>query len=316
MANSKMVQYSVWHNCNNKCQFCLIDNKTFLPRKLQLESIANIKENLNHVDWINEFNRGVSLLGGELYYTDDKEIQNALLDLIDDIIEKVLKPNHAKGNYYCKYSTVTNGLYDPTFLFKCVEKIVSSVGLVGLDINFSYDIKYRYKTKEQEQLVLNNIKLFQEKYPEYILGVQSICTQYLIDEILHNNFLEKWYEENPHTSFELLYPHPIHTGIKLNDFFPKRQSIFDLIQYLSTHGFGDILEHFHSSVRNSSLFKHTGLYHRDDELENGEVNLKQKPELSRDKTAKNKKCFHSILYQCYSDSDRCLLCDLNSILGD
>ena len=111
MANSKMVQYSVWHNCNNKCQFCLIDNKTFLPRKLQLESIANIKENLNHVDWINEFNRGVSLLGGELYYTDDKEIQNALLDLIDDIIEKVLKPNHAKGNYYCKYSTVTNGLY-------------------------------------------------------------------------------------------------------------------------------------------------------------------------------------------------------------
>ena len=160
------------------------------------------------------------------------------------------------------------------------------------------------------------IEAFQEKYPEYILGVQSICTQYLIDEILHNNFLEKWYEKYPHTSFELLYPHPVHTGIRLDDFFPRRESIFELVEYLSTHGFGDVLEHFHSSVRNSSLFKHTGLYHRDDEFVDGKVDLKQKPELSRDKTAKNKKCFHSILYQCYSDSDRCLLCDLNSILGE
>ena len=79
MANSKMVQYSVWHNCNNKCKFCLIDNKTFLPKKLQLESIANIKENLNHVDWLHEFNRGVSVLGGELYFTNDKDIQRKRL---------------------------------------------------------------------------------------------------------------------------------------------------------------------------------------------------------------------------------------------
>ena len=314
--HSKMVQYSLWHNCNNRCKFCLIDNKTFITKELQLKSIAAIKDNLNYVDWINEFNRGVSLLGGEIYFSTDPDIQNALFDLISDIIEKVLKPNHKNGNYYCKYSTVTNGMYNPEFLFKCVDKVVSEVGLMGLDLNFSYDIKYRYTTKEQELLVLDNIKKFQERYPEYILGVQSICTQYLIDEILHNNFLEKWYEANPHTSFELLYPHPSHTGIKLEDFFPKRESMFELISYLSTHGFGDVLEHFHSSVQNSARFKHTGLYHREDQLSNNEIDTHQKPELSKDKTKYNKNCWHSTLYQCYSDSDKCLLCDLNSILGE
>ena len=176
-SNNKMVQYSVWHNCNNKCKFCLLKEKIFITKEQQIEVLERIKENLNHVDWLNEFNRGVSLLGGELYFITDKDVQNKLLELIDAIVEIVIKPNHERENYYCKYSTVTNGMYDPEFLFKCIDIVVNKVGLVGLDLNFSYDIKYRYPSEEKRLQAISTIKAFEARYPEYRLNVQTICAE-------------------------------------------------------------------------------------------------------------------------------------------
>jgi pyruvate-formate lyase-activating enzyme len=87
--------------------------------------------------------------------------------LIDDIIEKVLK---VSPNPECKFSSVTNGIYDPIFLFKVIDKIVDAVGLTKVDLNFSYDLKYRYKSEEDRLRVLKNIKLFHERY-NYLVGV-------------------------------------------------------------------------------------------------------------------------------------------------
>lgn len=310
----KMVQYKIWDNCNGNCQFCLIDHKQFLSKDEQLASIDLIRKNISYIDWVNEFNRGISILGGEVYNITDLDIQNAYYELLEDIIEKILIPNHTLyNNRLCKYSTVTNGNYDPSFLFKCIDKIITSVDIDAIDINFSYDIKYRYPNKETEDRVLNNISLFQKVYPNYKLGVQSICAQYLIDEILNNNFLEKWYDKNPNTFFNLLYPHKYHTGIELYDFFPKRSDIFRLLTYLQKNNYEDTLLHFHASVQNSAIFKYTGLYDKDKIFKN--TDFKQQPILSREKTNINPSCGHSTLYKCYSDCDNCILCDMNMLLG-
>lgn len=90
--------------------------------------------------------------------------------------------------------------------------------------------------------------------------------------------------------------------------------MFDLIDYLQSNGHYEVLERFLSSVTNSSTFKYTGL--QDKDLEYIPQDVKQKPILSKDKVEINPKCNHSTLYQCYSDSDRCLLCDINTIMGE
>ena len=87
--------------------------------------------------------------------------------LIDDIIEKVLK---VSPNPECKFSSVTNGIYDPAFLFKVIDKINEVVGMSKVDLNFSYDLKYRYKSEADRLQVLKNIKLFHERY-DYLVGV-------------------------------------------------------------------------------------------------------------------------------------------------
>ena len=86
-----MVQYGVWSNCCNSCDFCLREERIPYSKKKQLQSLDFIKENIKTIDWKNKFSFGVSLLGGELYYITDKKLQDSFMELIDIIIEYVLK---------------------------------------------------------------------------------------------------------------------------------------------------------------------------------------------------------------------------------
>lgn len=169
-----MVQYGVWPNCCNNCAFCLREERRPYSKEEQLLWLDRIKKNITLIDWENQFSFGISLLGGELYFITDKDLQESFLELIDVIIEKVLK---VSKNPSCKYSTVTNGLYNPEFLYKVIDKIVNSVGIQYVDVNFSFDLKYRFKNEEDKQLVLKNINDFHNRY-DYCVGVQMILTQY------------------------------------------------------------------------------------------------------------------------------------------
>ena len=305
--SGNMVQYGVWSNCCNACQFCLREERIPYTKKRQLQMLELIKENINYIDWKNQFSGGISLLGGELYYITDKELQNSFLELIDIIIEKILKVSE---NPECKYSTVTNGLYEPTFLYKVVDKIVDAVGINKVDINFSYDLKYRFKTEEDRLKVLKNINDFHNRY-DYKVGVQMILTQYVINEWKNGNFdVNDFIEKNiPNNSLCFLYPHPIKTGIQLEDFNFKRKDFLQFISYLQTANH-EIYYSFIQSVKNSSSYKYTGLKDRENN------NEKESPCLSDGKEIINDKCGHSMLYKCYADTDKCLMCDLKMIERD
>lgn len=296
-----MVQYSVWSNCSNSCDFCLRREREFYTLQKQLDSIAFIKKNINFIDWKHEYSYGISLLGGEIYYIQNKQLQNAFMDLINDIITKILLVSQ---NPDCKYSSVTNGLYDPVFLFKVIDLICDKVGLEKIDLNFSYDLKYRYKSDYDRQLVLNNIKKFHTKY-NYIVGVQMILTQHLINQIKNGKFnLNKFIEQDIcGNTLSFLYPHPIHTGKILNDFFFSRKDFLWFLQYLKNTNSQVYLNTIYST-KNSGIFKYTGFKHKDN------INkYDQQPVLSDGKEIINA-CGHSILYKCYSDSDKCMLCDI------
>jgi len=295
-----MVQYGVWPNCCNACQFCLRTERIPISLNKQIKRIRNIRANLNYVDWQDKFKDGISLLGGEIYFITDKNLQDEFMLLIDDIIDKVMLPNE-----YTVYSTVTNGLYDPTFLYRVVDRFLEKgIDKSKIDINFSYDLKYRFKTQSDAQRVIDNINAFHVKY-DYVVNVQMILTQYLIDMILNGIFKIEEFENSivPGNVLAFLYPHPIATGIKLDDFNFKRESLLEVCKFLREN-YSKNFEAFVSSVINSSRFKYTGL------LETNSNNIKQKPRLSSDKEHKNNSCGHSKLYQCYSDSDKCMLCDL------
>ena len=299
--NQYMVQYGVWSNCCNACDFCLRKERIPYSKKKQLFWLDNIKKNIPLIDWKDKFSYGISLLGGELYYITDKELQESFLELIDIIIEKILK---VSKNPNCKYSTVTNGIYNPEFLFKVIDKIVNAVGIEKVDVNFSYDLKYRFKTEETRKLCLDNINKFHKRY-NYSVGVQMILTQYVINLWKDNKFDVNSFIENdiPGNMLCFLYPHPIHTGKKLKDFFFKRSDFLKFILYLK-HSNNMVYKSFLYSTKNSGVFKYTGLINK------LYPDITEQPVLADGKEILNENCGHSILYKCYSDSDKCVLCDL------
>ena len=298
-----MVQYSIWPNCCNNCEFCLRKERIPYSREKQFNTLRRTRLNLDYVDWKGKFSDGISLLGGELYYIKDEELQNEFLLLIDDIIEKVLK---VSPNPHVKYSTVTNGLYSPEFLYKVIDKIVNAVGIQAVDLNFSYDLKYRYKNDNDRKLVLKNINEFHKRY-NYRVGVQMILTQYLIDmwkkgEFDVNNFINTYI---PGNNLCLLYPHPIETGIKLDDFNFKRSDLMKFLKYLKEANYFCYVS-FLLSVKNSCSYKYTGLKNRTT------LDYTEEPKFTDGKEILTE-CGHSILYRCYTDSNSCMLCDLMAL---
>lgn len=294
-----VLQFGVFPNCNGSCDFCLREERIPYNKEKQLWMIENIKKNITVIDWNDKFKFGISLLGGEIFYVTDKDVQNALLSLIDDIIEKILKVSPV-----ARFSTVTNGNYDPSFLYQCIDKIVNAVGIQAVDVNFSYDLKYRFKNEESRLRVLKNINEFHKKY-DYMVGVQMILTQYVIDLWKNGKFdVNDFIEQNiPGNMLCFLYPHKIHTGLVLNDFQFNRKDFFKFVRYLKTRN-DEIYLSFLQSTKNSAIFKYTGLKER------GLLGPYEEPKLSDGKEIINETCGHSTLYQCYSDCNKCMLCDL------
>lgn len=307
-----MVQYGLWPNCTNHCDFCLLLDREYKSVNERLNMLSAIKENIKYVDWKGKFSNGISLLGGEIYYTESEKIKASFLELIEEIIEVIIKPNKE-----AVYSTVTNGIYDSKILLEPTLELFNKYNVIDqVDINFSWDLKYRFHNDESLQLMIKNVNMVHDKYPQLYPTVQTCLTQYLIDAHLEGGFslLEYQKEHFPNTRLSLLYPHKINTGKVLDDFFFKRDSLFKFIKYLKATNQNELVQHLIQSVINSSQFKYTGLWERNSlyEKKKDDKELKQRPTLENKQNLTE--CGHSDMYRCYTDSDKCLLCDLLKVI--
>ena len=311
-----MVQLGLHSKCCNRCDFCLIEENHLTRIDDILVEIERAKENIKYIDsceenWSNKYSDGISLLGGEIFFIKDKRYKKAILELVDVIIEYVLKPSK---NPRCRFSTVSNGLYDPEWLlFPVIDKIKDAVGIQYVDMNFSYDFKYRFHSEKRQKLCEDTINKFHDRY-NYSCGVQMIITQDVVDRYLNGWRTTDLIDTKlPGNTLSFLYPHPINrgnnkTGAKNLEGFNFTRSSFLKFLTLLRQEEPRVFESFLYSTRNSAVFKYTMMYEK---MDAGYVN--QDPCLSDGKEIINTACNHSVLYQCYSDTAKCMLCDLEKL---
>lgn len=303
---SNMVQYGMWGNCSNHCDFCLKKDKHELTPEQLIREIEETRKNISIIDWEGKFHDGISLLGGELFHIKDPNVQDAFMELIEDIIEKILKKVPT-----AVFSCVTNGIYHPSFLYRVMDRFRDTVGMRRVDIAFSYDLQYRFHTVEARNLVVQNILDFMKRY-NHTLVVQMILTQHVINLCKAGTWSPNYFEteEIPGTILSFLYPHPIFDGCdkpdkRLPDFQFKRKDLFWFIRWLKDHN-ERCYYSFLSSTQHSGIYKYTGRFDKDLD------GFAEQPKLT-DGKEELALCGHSTLYRCYSDCDRCLECDLENL---
>lgn len=307
-----MVQYGLWPNCTNRCDFCLLEDRVYKSEDARLRVLAAVKENIKTIDWKDKFSNGISLLGGEIFYTDSEKVKTSFLDLINQIVDDIF----TKSNV-AMISVVSNGIYDSDVLLRPTLDLLKKRNVIDrINLNFSWDIKGRFHSEESLQSMIKNTNLVYDEYGITPL-VQTCLTQHLIDEHLNGNFnIFEYKKQNfPNSILAFLYPHKINTGKVVSDFFFTRNSLFKFIIWLKDNDYDEVLEHFIQSVINSSQFKYTGLFYRGDVLDDGEdkeAEYNQEPTLEKKQVLTE--CGHSNLYRCYSDSDKCMLCDLLKVI--
>lgn len=227
----KLVQFELWKNCNNCCEFCF--NKGFLrnnddDKKHKIQSILSFLDSDEIVDY-----NAVGLIGGEIF---DKNLYSEeileYIHILSDKLAKMLETQQIKQVWFA-----TGLMFDSFSTIKSVLDKFDSHGLTkNVLICTSYDTRGRF-TGNKEEVWEKNIELLHKHYPEMPIHVETIVTQDFIDKVLNKAFdVDKFCKEldihmdflEPNCGFH--YPNKYEHLKALPWFYPTRESFLKFLQ--------------------------------------------------------------------------------------
>ena len=179
----RCIQFELWHNCTNECEFCYLNGcrKVYTEKQKQtsMQKVLDILE----TDKVNGFN-AVALIGGELFMgqQEDKNTRVIFQQLIkkmksflnkDQMKEIWLTSNLLTGNIQALSETLEILMKDlPRY-----QRIMLCT---------SYDTQGRFHTKEAYNTWYNNLIKIHELFPRLCIHIQTICNQAFVDEWFEN----------------------------------------------------------------------------------------------------------------------------------
>lgn len=300
-----MIQFELWKQCNNNCDFCW--NKPYTQINDPKQKIDRIHNAIEKIDTLNTFEYDtIGLIGGEFFEGQliDPCILSHFLYLIDRIAVLLQKEK-------IKQCLITASFMKKDFLYldmvvnrfkqhNCLDKVLWCT---------SYDEKGRFHTEEQRQIWFNNI----EKFTKYGLQihVEIIVTQALIDSILNNSLnLAYFFEKDINVDF--LRPQVIEGKTKkemiekLPYFFPSRNSFFKFLNFINDNYPEKLKDLFSLENRARKIFmadESVMIRDTNNYIENIEKDVIMP-------------CRHSKVFCGYSDTDDCMICDINKFKQD
>lgn len=280
--NKPIYEFLVWDNCNNKCKFCWQRENPRLFNLKNREKVLNEVINfINSDNFINESN--LLIVGGEIFD------QSSNFPILNKFFNKIIE--FMKLNIIDLLYVNTNLIYkDLTGLNDLLNKLTKNNLIDRLRFTTSYDLIGRFKDKESELLMLNNLKEIQEKFKINIV-VNTILTKPVCDSILSRefnvyNFMKKY------KCWVNLIPYIVYDKSLSAD----RNLIFKTLNYI-----------------NKNIIGYIDRY---------KVNLKLNPDrrlfmYMNDKfiscSSENSSCGHSKNFKMYSTKNTCFICDIERI---
>lgn len=280
-----VYEFLIWDNCNNNCQFCFQRNN---PRIFDHEKRKYILDNVISFIDSDQFIKGshVLIVGGEIFY--NLADQRILSNFWSAIVERML------DNTIDLLYINTNLLYqDCTNLYNLLELIEWNNLFDRLRFTTSYDLEGRFKSKEDEELMLNNLLEVKRLYPKCQIVTNIILTKKVCEAILNGTFSAKYFMDKYNCWINFI-PYIVSDSRLAAD----RNTIFKALKYIGDENPG-YLEKY---IANLDLAQEKKLYmYKDNEFQFCSCELSE--------------CGHAVNFKKYSDKGSCFICDLKGVFN-
>lgn len=189
------IQYGLWVDCKVGCKFCYNKGQKDISKVKSLNFVLS-KMDEKEVDDYDE----IGFIGGEFF---DGQIKDEeVCKLFYRLFQKVKDLGH-----FGKIYVATSLIYDMNLYLKPFLCYLRDLDLLSKTLLCtSYDTKYRFYTKQREDLWKANMLELHEKFPELKTHVETIVTQHFIDSVLNDEFSITNFCETYHTRMDYIDP--------------------------------------------------------------------------------------------------------------
>lgn len=284
--NCKPVyEFLLWDNCNNNCKFCWQRENPRIFNKQQREKILN-----NVIKFIesSKFKKGshILIVGGEIF---DKPSDFEMLDaffckILEFMIAGVIDLLYINTNLIYK---------DLTGIVRLLQRIKILNLFDRLRFTTSYDTEGRFKSLEDKDLMLSNLKLLTGIYDKLQTVTNIILTKPTCQAIINKEFSIKDFMNNFNCWVNLI-PYIVLN----NDLTADREEIFNALQFVDEENNGYLQKY----ITNLDLAQDKLLYM----FKDGRFQFC---------SCENSECGHSINFKKYSDTNECFICDLKELFN-
>lgn len=199
MAKNNFIQYELWKDCKNHCNFCFNRGQPDIDK---IESLNFVLEKLNDECDFDYFNE-VGFIGGEFF--DDQLNNPEVKDLFYELFDKCKELIYL-GKVNKVYFT-TSLIYDPQKYLIPFLDYLKTIGIMGYCLLCtSYDLKYRFHSDSDKVLWEENMKMLHERYPELKVHTETIVTGFFMQAVIDGTFDILDFCEKFHTNVDYIEP--------------------------------------------------------------------------------------------------------------
>lgn len=314
MNNLVTYQFELWEECNSNCDFCYLgDNVKRISSSQKIENINRTIDTIQSEHFLNGIDC-LGYIGGEFFQgqLSDNNVKQKFLELMT--INATLLNNKNIKQIWISASLLYGNQNDLFDVLKIFQNNYDKIWILT-----SYDVKGRFHTQNIKNNWIHNIKKIKDIFPEININITSIVTGDFIDQYL-NDTLDLYDIIKKFNCSLFLKPTAKINKIddkciinsKIPNFFPTRDKMMKfLIKYIQKESIFSYDKLFNINYRADYL----KLYGDRQQFSHRIKNKYNEETVSKDDTVSNEllKCGHSVQYQSYIDSDKCLICDKQKI---
>ena len=179
----KCIQFELWHNCTNNCEFCYLNGCRKMYGDQQKQASIQKVMDILETDKVNGYN-AIGLIGGELFI--EQQGDGTTKKKFQDLIRKIrsfLDQDKIK-EVWLTSNLMTENTGPLTETLDILMKDLPRYQRIMLCT--SYDTKGRFHSEEAYNQWYNNLLMLREVYPRLCIHIQTICTQAFVNEWLKN----------------------------------------------------------------------------------------------------------------------------------